>query len=253
MNPFRLLRGDDDILGLTSSVIDEMAIVLAHELNQPLTALILYLRALERLSLQAPSGAALPELAVALLEKALHEAERAGDIIDHMRRFLKEGEPVREFVDLNLLVDDAVELTVLASRRNAHVVCALAPDLPSVPVDPVQVQQIVVNLVRNALDAMNGQTRPKVHIRTRRTGDRVALAVEDSGPGIPADVAPHIFQALSSSKRSGLGLGLAISKAIARNHGGDLTFDPGGHGKGAVFTLHLPISVPVVAPPLVAS
>lgn len=228
------------------SATNEMGIVLAHELNQPLTALTLYLRAVERLSVQP--AAELPETAVAILEKALHEAERAGNIIRCMRRFVERRAPTRQLVDLNVLVAEAVELTLLASPTATQVERELAPDLPPVPVDPVQIQQIVVNLVRNALEAVKDQGAPEVRIGTRQVAGAVTLTVQDSGPGIPAHVAPQIFQAFSSSKRNGLGLGLVISRAIAQNHGGDLTVEVGGDGKGATFMLHLPISSPVLSP-----
>lgn len=234
------------------SATDEVDALLAHELNQPLTALILYLRAMERLSLRPSVTPALPLSVIAILEKALHEAERASNIIQRMRRFSEKREPFRQLVDLNLLIDDAVELTLLGTRPGTRVMRKLAAHLPPVSVDPVQIQQIVVNLVRNALEAMKDHSRPKVHIRTRQQVNSVVLEIEDSGPGIPQEAMPSLFQAFSSSKGNGLGLGLIISRALARKHGGELTADPGGNGRGAIFTLHLPVPSPVAAPPLVA-
>jgi len=227
------------------SAMDEMGATLAHELNQPLTALMLYLQAVERASVLPPS-------AIEILEKALHEAERAGNIIQRMRRLIEKRDPLRRLMDLTALIDDAVELTLLGNRPGTRIIRDLTPDLPPVLVDPVQIQQIVVNLVRNALDAAKEHATPDVRICTRSLHDTVMLKVEDNGPGIPEKVLPYLFKAFSSSKKSGLGLGLVISRAIAQSHGGDLTVEPGGNGKGAAFTLHLPVPPPVVSPPLTA-
>jgi two-component system sensor kinase FixL len=106
----------------------------------------------------------------------------------------------------------------------------------------VQIQQVVVNLVRNALEAVKKCDRREVTVSTRPTENGVAMMVEDSGPGIRVDAIPELFKPFSSSKSRGLGLGLAISRTIAQNHGGELTVDPGGGGRGASFTLHLPLS-----------
>ncbi|MEX0841680.1 MAG: PAS domain S-box protein, partial [Xanthobacteraceae bacterium] len=151
------------------SAIDEMGALLAHELNQPLTALLLYLHTVERLSLQPSVNAALPQSAIAILEKAVHEAERAGHIIQRMRRFVEKRDPLRRLTDVTLLIDDAVELALLGARPECRIVCELAPNLPPVAIDPVQIQQIVVNLARNALDAVKDQLTPEVRISTQQT------------------------------------------------------------------------------------
>jgi len=234
------------------SAMDQMGTALAHELNQPLTALMLYLQAIERMSLQQSIDAVLPASAVEILEKAVHEAERAGNIIQRMRRFVEKRDPVRRLMDVTTLIDDAVELTLLGHRPGSKVTRALSLNLPPVLVDPVQIQQIVVNLLRNALDAVKDQARPEVRICTRQEADTVVLEVEDNGAGIPKEAVPYLFQAFSSSKRHGLGLGLVISRAIARKHGGDLTVEPGGNGKGASFALHLPVPSSEAVPSLIA-
>jgi two-component system sensor kinase FixL len=233
------------------SAMDEMGAALAHELNQPLTALMLYLQAVERASLGNGGGSSLPQSTLEILEKAVHEAQRAGNIIQRMRRFVEKRDPVRRFVDVTPLVEEAVELTLLGNRPGTHVTRELASGLPPVFVDPVQIQQIVVNLVRNALDAVKEHQAPDVRICTKQAEDTVVLTVEDNGPGIPEKALPHLFKAFSSSKGSGLGLGLVISRAIAQNHGGDLTVEPGGNGKGASFSLHLPVPSPISSPSLV--
>jgi two-component system sensor kinase FixL len=223
------------------SAMDEMGAAIAHELNQPLTALMLYLQAVERMNARQGISGAFPESAFAIFEKAVREAERAGNIIHRMRSFIEKRDPLRRLVDLNPLVEDAAELALLGHQPGTRVLRSLAQDLPQVQVDPIQIQQVVVNLVRNALDAVRNHPAAVVRITTRRGERSVLLAVEDNGPGVSAEAVPDLFKAFTSSKGSGLGLGLAISKTIAQNHGGDLTVDPGGAGRGACFTLHLPL------------
>jgi two-component system sensor kinase FixL len=234
------------------SAMDEMGAALAHELNQPLTALMLYLQTVERTSVRCSEGAALSPAAIVILEKAVHEAERAGNIIQRMRRFVEKRDPVRRLMDITLLIDDAVELTLLGNRPGMKVARELTPNLPAVFVDPVQIQQIVVNLLRNALEAAEENEMPDVRISVTKVDDAVILKVADNGPGVPEKALPHLFKAFSTSKGNGFGLGLVISKTIAQNHGGDLTVDPGGNGRGACFTLHLPVPTPIPVPSLMA-
>jgi two-component system sensor kinase FixL len=224
------------------SAIDEMGAALAHELNQPLTALMLYLQAVERACAKQSASNPMPVLVLGILEKAVREAERAGSIIQRMRQFVEKRDPVRRFVDLNPLIEDAIELTLLGSPPGTRIDRALAPDLPRLPVDPVQIQQVVVNLVRNGLEAVKSCEVQVVTVSTGRTANGVAMKVEDSGPGIRVEAISELFKPFSSSKTQGLGLGLAISRTIAQNHRGELTVDPGGAGRGASFTLHLPLA-----------
>lgn len=223
------------------SAMDEMGAALAHELNQPLTALMLYLQALERTNAKQAAGDAVPASVAGILDKAMREAERAANIIQRMRHFIEKREPLRRLVDLSRLVDEVVEMTLPAARPGVRLVRALAPDLPQVLVDPIQIQQIIVNLVRNAMETVGGMSRAEIRVTTRLGNDVVVLAVEDNGPGIPADALSHLFKAFATEQGSDMGLGLTISKTIAQTHGGDLTVDPGGNGRGACFTLNLPL------------
>lgn len=241
IDELRLSQLQGDLVHMARvSAIDEMGAALAHELNQPLTAVMLYLQAIKRAHDSDPSRGLLSETARGIFEKALREAERAGKIIQRMRYFVEKREPKRRRLDLNSLVDDAVELTLLGSPPGAQIARSLAPGLPRVAVDPVQIQQVVVNLLRNALDAVGTSTTPEVYVSTRLGDESVELTVADNGPGISPETMPNLFKAFSSTKGNGLGLGLAISRTIAQTHGGDLKVDPGGDGRGASFTLHLP-------------
>ena len=218
------------------SAMDEMGAALAHELNQPLTAILLYLQAAQR----SGAGDGLSEMTNTIINKAVREAERAGSIIQRMRSFVEKREPQRKVLDIRPLVDEAVELTLLGHRAQVRVERLHGTDVPRMPVDPVQIQQVVVNLVRNALEAIRAAPVQEVRVTTRAEQEFVLVSVTDTGPGIPRQILPNLFQAFSTSKRKGLGLGLAISKTIAQNHGGDLWVDPGGEGRGATFTLQLP-------------
>jgi two-component system sensor kinase FixL len=225
------------------SAIDEMGAALAHELNQPLTALMLYLQAINRANGRHGDGTALSPIIGDILDKALREAERAGTIIQRMRHFVEKHEPTRRLVDLTPLVEDAVELTLLGSRSGTVVTRKLATNLPGVIVDPIQIQQVVVNLLRNAVEAVKDVGGPDVRVQTRLTDGAVALTVSDNGPGIQPEAVPDLFKAFSTTG-GGMALGLAISKTIAQTHGGDLRFEPGDDGHGANFTLTLPLPAP---------
>jgi two-component system sensor kinase FixL len=238
----RLNRLQGDLIRMSRvSAMDEMGAALAHELNQPLTALMLYLQAAERVNIREPEPARLSPQVLGILEKAIGEAERAGAIIQRIRQFVEKQESVRQLLDLNPLIDDAVELTLLGHPRGIRVCREFASGLPRVMGDPIQIQQLVVNLVRNAIEAVNGRAEADVRIVTRLAVGAIELAISDTGPGIAADRLPDLFKAFASSKTTSMGLGLAIAKTIAQNHGGELTADPGGGGRGACFTLTLPL------------
>src|SRR5690606_19017461 len=117
----------------------------------------------------------------------------------------------------------------------------VADDLPRLHVDPVQIQQVLVNLLRNALEAVRTVDERWVRISAARDDGAIVITVADSGPGVPAEIVPNLFRAFSGSKRRGLGLGLAISRSIAQNHGGDLTVEHDS-GAGARFVLQLPLT-----------
>lgn len=244
------------------SAMDQMGATLAHELNQPLTALTLYLQTAGKLharaqgppgddgSMRDGQGCVVPRHALDdLLGKALREAGRAGQIIQAMRHFIEKGSPERRPEALNPLVEEAIELTLLGQRGGTRICRRLARGLPPVQVEAVQIQQVVVNLLRNALEVLQSRSDGRIVVETQAQAAHVAMIVRDNGPGIPAAAMDSLFRPFASSRPAGLGLGLAISRTIARNHGGDLTVEPGGRGRGAAFTLLLPRVPPSTAAP----
>jgi two-component system, LuxR family, sensor kinase FixL len=222
------------------SAINEMGAALAHEINQPLTAMMLYLQALTR-AWEKSGQAKENQSSQAVLDKAVKEAERASAIIQRMRNFVEKRDPKRQHVNLDSLIDEALELTMTGMRRSATIERIEAPKGLCVSVDPVQIQQILVNLLRNACEAVHGQDNGLIHVSSGRTRGAAWITIKDNGPGIKAEDLPKLFKAFESGKKTGMGIGLAISRAIAQNHGGDLEVDPGGRGQGATFTLTIPM------------
>ena len=124
-----------------------------------------------------------------------------------------------------------------------QIVRDLDPMLTHVHVDPIPIQQVLANLLRNAMEAVRKSDRRMIKIQSMVSGGQAIVNIEDSGPGIPPDGLSNLFKAFATTKKSGLGLGLMISRSIAQNHGGDLTVDGGGDGRGATFSLRLPLIV----------
>jgi two-component system sensor kinase FixL len=240
----RLAAVQADLIRMTRvSALDEMGSALAHELNQPLTAIMLYLQALEREVQRLQSAETkLEPRAVELLGKATREAQRAGSIISRVRQLVEKRAPERKRSDLNTVVDEALELAMLGRRRSI-ILERYGPEvLPVVFVDPVQVQQVVLNLARNAVEACQDADRPTLTIKTWFESDSVCFSVGDNGPGIAPEQMRTLFSAFSSENGTGMGIGLTISRAIVQNHKGELLVDPGGNGHGARFTVRLPIA-----------
>lgn len=223
------------------SAIDEMGATIAHELNQPLTAVMLYLQAAEK-KLSTAGSVVDPKIGE-LVGKGSAEARRASDIIQRMRSFIERREVTMSSTNLRELADEAIDLTLLG--HNAKRIRVITDDRDGdvdVMVDRVQIQQIVVNLVRNAVQVIQLQESPIITTRCYRDNEWAVLSIEDNGPGVPRHQYESMFRAFSGNRVGGIGLGLAISRSIAQNHGGDLSVDPGGKNRGARFDLRLPIS-----------
>ncbi|NLG76190.1 MAG: hypothetical protein GX535_08120 [Xanthomonadaceae bacterium] len=222
------------------STMGEMAAGIAHEVNQPLTAIATYAQACQRLIGTGEFSA--DEIAEALAHIGA-QALRAGEVIRRLRTFVKNREVRRELIEANRLLEDVLTLAQTDARHNGvHISLEAAPRSPLVQADAVQIQQVILNLVRNSIDAMQGvpESRRQIVLRTHVDveGD-VEFMVADRGPGVDPSAAADVFNPFFTTKPGGMGLGLSISRSIIRAHGGKLwcTANPGG---GARFFFTLP-------------
>jgi len=219
----------------------EMSAGIAHELNQPLTAVANYAQACDRL-LAAPD-ADIEEIRGAL-KQITAQAVRAGDIIRRLRALARNDVTTRTPTDINALVGELTELIQLdAKAHGAHFSLALAAQLPLVNIDGAQLQQVILNLTKNAFEALgeNWSGPRDVNLRTELLeGGDLGIAIYDSGPGVSPAIAAQLFDPFCTTKPNGTGLGLAISRTIVRLHQGTLEYRP--HvPSGACFTVRLPL------------
>ncbi len=219
------------------TAMGEMASTLAHELNQPLSAINNYLRGVLRLS---EAGSLDPEQLRDGLNKAADQAMRAGQIIRRLRDFVARGESERRVENLPKLIEEASALALVGARDlGVRVRFTFDPGIDQVLVDRVQVQQVLLNLIRNAVDEMERVERRELVIATAPYDDGLALiSVADTGLGISAEIAAQLFQPFVTTKRQGMGVGLSISRTIVEAHGGQIWVEsnPGG---GALFKFTL--------------
>jgi len=225
------------------SMMGEMAASLVHELNQPLHAVNNYAHGSIRRLLKTPDRDA--DL-VAAIQQISDEANRAAEIVRRVRRFVQKHEPQRSEILVNRLVEDVVLLSKAESeQRQTKIVLGLCGDLPSVPGDPIQIEQVIMNLVRNALEAMDEtpEDRRVLDIKTMRNdGDTIRVEVCDCGTGIEIEDMEKLFQPFFTTKPEGMGMGLAISRSIIQAHGGRLwaTVNP---VQGCTFHFTLPTGI----------
>ena len=222
------------------TAMGELTASIAHEVNQPLAAVVTNANACSRwLAAEPPNF----DEAREALRRIIRDGTRAGDVIARVRAVLKKSEPVASRVDFNDVIREIVALTQSeVKRRGAVLETELAAGLPPVTGDRVQLQQLLLNLVINALDAMNSVTeRPHlIRIRTSlREPGSILVDVEDSGVGLDPGQAAHLFEAFYTTKPDGLGMGLSISRSIVEAHGGRLWASP-NEGPGATFQFTLP-------------
>ncbi len=219
--------------------LGEMASTLAHELNQPLAAIANYTQGCVRLLGQMDD--ALAARMREALEETARQSLRAGEIIRRLREFVTRGETEKAPQDIRKLVEEAGALALMGSReRGIRSVFDFAPGAELVTVDRVQIQQVLINLIRNAMEAMRDSERRELVVRTAMDGpERVLVEVSDTGPGISEEIEARLFQPFVTSKPGGMGIGLSISKRILEAHGGELTASRNGDG-GATFRFTLP-------------
>jgi two-component system sensor kinase FixL len=238
----RRLRAQDALIARNARLnsIGQMGSILAHELNQPLTAIRAYMRAAAR-SLSGPS-AKLDE-ASADLERGISQVDLAATIIRRLREFLRRPEQRRSPVAPEKLLRDTMDLVESDANRLGIALQADADaDLPPIAVDEVQIKQVLLNLVRNAMDALSDRTGERaIVVRAQRAGigSGVEIVVRDGGGGISAEIRERLFSAFATTKKHGLGLGLAISRTIVEEHGGRIWLEATGPD-GSEFRVFLP-------------
>ena len=225
--------------------LGQMVLALAHEVNQPLTAAGSYVRAGRRL-VQAGDTAKADEA----LHKGADQITRASQVIQRLRQFVKKANAHRSAEDVRQTVEEAAALALLgAEARGVQLEMNLVPDMPPVFIDKVQIQQVLLNLIRNAVEAMQSSARRELTIGTIMSADgMVEVSVTDSGPGLAADIRAKLFQPFVTTKPSGMGVGLSICRGIIEAHGGRmwLADRPGG---GAAFHFTLSAADPEVTEP----
>ncbi len=221
------------------TAMGEMASSLAHELNQPLSAIANYLNGCRRLlESSGEPGAALLRDAV---EKAAEQSLRAGQIIRRLRDFVARGKSEHRVESLSKILEEASALAMVgAKEQGIGVRFRVEPQSDLVLADRVQVQQVVINLMRNAIEAMEASPRRDLTVEARSTGDdEIEVSVADTGPGLAEEVAGRLFQPFVSSKPHGMGVGLSICRTIVESHGGRIWHEDQTDG-GVVFRFTLP-------------
>lgn len=221
------------------SALGEMASNLAHELNQPLAAINNYLKGCQRL-LQNNEDPRLATIRDAL-DRAAGQALRAGDIIRRLRDFVARRESDKTIVRVSQMIEEASALALVGAREQGVMVrVRIDPGIHSVLADAVQVQQVLVNLFRNALEAMQATDYRELNVTVVPRRESMAeVSVSDTGHGIAADLLPRLFQPFVTTKDTGMGVGLSISKTIIEAHGGRLWVEANPAG-GTVFHFTLP-------------
>ncbi len=218
----------------------EMASGIAHEINQPLAAIVSYAAAGRKMLESGDTDLSELKRAMTGIGTA---AGKAGEVLRELRAMLRKREPRRVPADLNGLVSEALVLADASSHESGiKIETELAGRLPPTAVDPIQIQQVILNLLQNGIEASRSHAGTGVVIRTRSTdGDRLELSVLDSGAGISAEHAARLFEPFFTTKKDGMGLGLSISRSIIEAHEGRLWFSPNPDG-GAIFHFTLPVA-----------
>ena len=220
------------------SAMGQLSSSIAHELNQPLTAVMNYAEAARQMLASMPEA---PPKIGEFLQKAAAQAERAGQIMRRLRSFVEKGPAERSAESLNHIVEEASALAATGARLDGiEVIFELTDGMPPVEIDKIQVQQVVVNLVRNAIEVLRQVSKRRLVIRTRaaEAGQQQASII-DSGPGIAPEIAAQLFKPFVTTKKDGMGIGLSISHSIIEAHGGRLWAEP-NPGGGTIFHFTVP-------------
>jgi two-component system sensor kinase FixL len=231
--------------------LGELASAIAHEINQPLTAIVNYLNTGLYVAQEGYSEAGFAEAAEAM-QYASDQALHAGDIVRRLREFIGQGDGVRGVEPVEHLVDSATALALIGARASGIAIEREAGvGDAEVKVDAVQIQQALVNLLRNAVEAMSPAPRARrarLTISTRDgPDDSIEIRVADTGPGVAPEIADRLFEPFVTTKESGMGMGLSVSRRLAEAHGGTIETEARQDG-GAAFTLRLPRFRPAAGP-----
>jgi signal transduction histidine kinase len=211
---------------------------LIHEVNQPLTAIMNYLSAASQFAASAGGGRL-----SSILERAQEQAARASGIVRHLRDFVARRETEKQIADLRPVLEDGIRLALVGWRQASPTIeIRVDPVADKAYVDRVQIEQVIFNLVRNALEAMADSTEPALVIGTAPAGNgTVEISIADNGPGLSADIREQLFEPFVTTKPTGLGVGLSICRVIVEAHGGRLLAQDNPSG-GTVFRFNLPVA-----------
>ena len=221
------------------SEMGQMASALAHEVNQPLTAATNYIEAARLL---LTGGSAAIERTTAVIDNVAAQIHRAAQIILRLREFVKKGETAQRAEDITKVIAEASALALIGTKeRGVKLQLRCALNLPPVQIDAIQIQQVIVNLMRNAIEAMETSERRELTIASEtEEGAWVWVSIVDTGPGIAPEIAGRLFQPFVSTKPQGMGVGLSICRSIIEGHGGRLAMEANPAG-GTIFRFSLPV------------
>jgi two-component system sensor kinase FixL len=224
------------------SDMTQMVAALAHELNQPLAAIMNYVKAARR-TIRTWDGAQRAKTEE-LIDKAAEQTARAGHIIRHLRDFLEKRESVRTNEDINAVVRESIELALAgAAHANIELRLDLTRESPQAVIDKIQIQQVVINLIRNSAEAMQDMPRRVLSVTTRCSGDdHLEIEIADSGPGLSPEISARLFQPFVTNKANGMGIGLSICQSIVEAHKGRIWAVP-NTPTGVAFLFTLPVSI----------
>jgi PAS domain S-box-containing protein len=234
----RMHEMQDELLHVSRlSAMGQMSSTLAHEINQPLAAIGNYIRA--GLTMLDSDDLDIVEKGRGAFEKAALQAERASDVVGNLRAFIRKGDAARKPENLSMVIQDAITLAQIGSHRAMTVQTNLAREAEWATVNRIQIQQVLVNLIRNAIEAMNGG-RGQITVQTRLViPDTIEVSVADNGPGLPAKLNGDLFKPFVTTKPQGMGVGLAICQSIVEAHGGRIWAES-RIDDGAIFHFTIP-------------
>ncbi|MBX7200074.1 MAG: PAS domain S-box protein [Rhodospirillaceae bacterium] len=218
------------------TAMGEMSAALAHELNQPLTAISNYAKAARR---TLAGGAAKIEDARGMMDKAAAQALRAGQIIKRLRDFVEHRDMTRTIEDPVKVVEEAMALALVDAGQAGVRIRSELTAAPEVYIDKIQIQQVLVNLMRNALEAMQAVEDRTIYVKVAAEDTHAEIAICDTGPGLAPEVAARLFQPFVTTKKTGMGVGLSICHSIAESHGGRIWVTV-NEGPGVTFHVSLP-------------